>query len=280
MEQGLIGLHVSRDYVRKGTIEQNIEAAKKEFHLKNLKVVQIFLGSPRTFKISLTELDEKSLKIFIQQNKMKVYAHAPYPLAIFSQTVKPSTLGFAKHLFNVADRAGLEGVVLHLYKYPSNIVIDTLKELQLNKNVKIMLETPATSPMHAVYNTPEALYEVYKKAKEAGINNVGICVDTCHIYVSGLDITEPYIMKDYMEKLVKFIPSEDLLIHLNDSGANLGSGKDRHASVGYGHIWGKSTKSLKILLDFITRYKILTILERNEGNGSLKDDYTVIKQNI
>ena len=118
MEQGLIGLHVSRDYVRKGTIEQNIEAAKKEFHLKNLKVVQIFLGSPRTFKISLTELDEKSLKIFIQQNKMKVYAHAPYPLAIFSQTVKPSTLGFAKHLFNVADRAGLEGVVLHLYKYP------------------------------------------------------------------------------------------------------------------------------------------------------------------
>lgn len=280
MEQGLIGLHVSRDYVKKGTIEQNIEAAKKRFGLKTLKVVQVFLGSPRTFKISLTKLDEKSLKTFIHKNKMDVYAHAPYPLAIFSQAVKPSTLGFAKHLFNVAERSGVIGVVLHLYKYPANIVIDTLKNLQLNKNVKIVLETPATSPMNAIYNTPEALYEVYKKAKENNINNVGICIDTCHIYVSGLDITEPYIMEDYMKKLVKLIPSKDLLIHLNDSGANLGSGKDRHASVGYGYIWGKSTKSLKILLDFITRYQISTILERNEGNGSIKDDYEIIKQNI
>lgn len=276
-EEGLIGFHVNRSYVKKGTIEQNIEVAKRKLGLKQLKVVQIFLGSPRTFGISLNTETEKSLKIFGQHHGMKIYAHAPYPMVIFSSAVKASTLSFTKHFFNVAARAGIYGIVIHFYKYPRNTVVDTLKKLELNPAVKVMLETPAISPMHALYNTPKELYEVYKEAKEAGIN-VGICVDTCHIYVTGADIADPEVMTNYMAELVKFIPPSDLLIHLNDSASMLGSGKDHHASLGKGYIWGKSKESLVILLDFIQRYKISTILERNEGNGSLEDDYKTIEE--
>ena len=273
----MIGFHVNRDYVKKGTIEQNIEAAKRKFGLKQLKVVQIFLGSPRTFKISLDEETEKSLNVFSKHQGIRIYAHAPYPMIIFSSAVKPSTLGFTKHFFNVAARAGVFGVVIHLYKYPRNTVIDRLKQLNLNPAVKVMLETPAISPMHAIYNNPKELYEVYSDAKKAGIN-VGICVDTCHIYVSGADISDPEIMRNYMTELVKLIDPNDLLIHLNDSASTLGSGKDHHASLGRGHIWGKSKESLSILLDFIQRYGIGTILERNEGNGSIEHDYGVIME--
>ena len=138
------------------------------------------------------------------------------------------------------------------------------------------METPAISPSKAIYNTPQALIQLWVDTKKANINT-GICVDTCHIYSSGENIGDINNMKTFFNELIKCIPSEDLLIHLNDSSEPLGSGRDRHASLGKGLIWGTNTDSLKWLLQFIKKHKIDSILERNEKNGSISADYQLIK---
>lgn len=278
MEYGVIGFHVNRDYIKKkgATIEQNIEVAKKKLGIKNLKVVQIFLGPPRNFAVSVKQDGEESLKTFIELSGMTIVAHARYFCVPFSSGVKESILLFMQREWRLAARCGIMGIVLHLYRYPKEVVTKRLLDLDLDKRVKTILETPAISPDRALYNTPKALYELYNMTQKAGLNT-GICIDTCHLYVSGVDLSDPDIMRGYMAELTKLIPPHDILIHLNDSASCLGCGKDKHASLGEGFIWKKNKESLKILLDFINKYKILTILERNEGSGSLEHDYCVIR---
>jgi endonuclease IV len=278
VELGLIGFHCDRSYLKKkgATIEQHIEAAKKKLAISNLKVVQIFTGPPQNFTFSINEEGEKSLKEYINKTGMTIIAHGRYFEVPFSTQVKPGILHFMQREWKLAERSGIKGIVLHLYRYPKEIVTEKLVDLKLNPKVKIILETPAISPDKAIYDNPKALCELYTMTKKAGLNT-GICIDTCHLYVSGVNLANEGVMNEFMSNLVKYIPSEDLLIHLNDSAAPLGSGKDRHASLGHGYIWGQDMGSLKIVLDYIERYKIDTILERNEGNGSLAEDYKVIR---
>lgn len=277
-DNGLIGLHVDRNYLKKkgATIEQHIEEAKKKLAIPNLKIAQIFLGPPRTFKISVTEAGEKSLKEYIKTTGMTIVAHARYFCVPFSSEVKEGIRHFMQREWQLAKRCGIKGIVLHLYRYSKELVTERLIALKLDPDVKIILETPAISPDRAIYDTPKALYELYVMAKKAGLN-VGICIDTAHLFVSGVNLRNKSVMNQYMQDLTKYIPADDLLIHLNDSAAKLGSGKDRHASLGQGYIWRQDTGSLEILLDYIERYKINVILERNESNGTLVEDYRIIK---
>lgn len=272
-----IGFHVCKIYCKRktATIEEHIGCAMRQFDLPNLKTAQIFVATPGGWHFSVKEDQIDSLKAFIKRTGMRVYAHARYLDNVFSSTLRPSTLGFVRKELKICAETGIEGFVVHLYKYPPHTVVEALKKLDPPKDVKIMLETPATKPSNALYNTPEQLCAVYNLTHKNNINT-GICVDTCHIFATGQHIDELNIMKDFFETLIKCVPPKDILIHLNDSAENVGSGRDRHASVGNGLIWGKDKTSLKWLLEFIKKYKISTVLERNEGNGNLKEDFKMI----
>jgi deoxyribonuclease-4 len=63
----------------------------------------------------------------------------------------------------------------------------------------------------------------------------GICLDSCHLYASGYDVTD----RDALDALVQQVDSGiglDRLraLHVNDSETPLGSNRDRHANIGEG----------------------------------------------
>lgn len=273
-----IGFHVAKIYTKKkgATIEEHIQQAEKKYDIK-LKCAQIFIATPTAFKFSVNDENKESLKTFISNSGINLYAHSRYIDNIFSSNVKPNTIGFVKKELSICSEVGIKGFVVHLYKYAPNCVIDSLKTLSPPKNVKIMLETPAISPDKAIYNSALALVSLWKETEKNKLN-CGICVDTCHIYASGLNIKDVDTMKEFFTDIIKVVPPESFLIHLNDSAASLGSGKDRHASLGKGLIWEEDQRSLKWLLEFIKKYKICAVLERNEGNGSLEDDFKTVKK--
>jgi deoxyribonuclease-4 len=66
---------------------------------------------------------------------------------------------------------------------------------------------------------------------------VGVCIDTCHIFVAGYDIRTE---KGWDETLKKFDDAIGLkhlyALHINDSVKPLGSRVDRHAQLGEGQI--------------------------------------------
>jgi len=77
--------------------------------------------------------------------------------------------------------------------------------------------------------TPEECGEILQAAKACGATNVGLCVDTAHLWGAGLD---PETAFDAFERCCGSID----VLHLNDSAVKHGANLDRHAVPGQGQI--------------------------------------------
>ena len=61
---------------------------------------------------------------------------------------------------------------------------------------------------------------------------LGVCLDSCHLYVSGVDVSDPVALDACLAGAESAIGLERLrALHVNDSAAPLGSNRDRHANV-------------------------------------------------
>lgn len=70
-----------------------------------------------------------------------------------------------------------------------------------------------------------------------GHERLGVCLDSCHWWVSGVDVTDRGVLDACLAELDDAIGPERLrALHLNDSLAPLGSNRDRHANIGEGEI--------------------------------------------
>jgi deoxyribonuclease-4 len=64
---------------------------------------------------------------------------------------------------------------------------------------------------------------------------LGVCLDSCHLYASGYDVTDPAAVDALVTELDSRIGIDRLrALHINDSAAELGSNRDRHANIGEG----------------------------------------------
>ena len=69
---------------------------------------------------------------------------------------------------------------------------------------------------------------------------LGVCLDSCHLYVSGVDVTDPAELDACLDELDATIGLAKLrALHINDSAAPLGSNRDRHANVLEGELGEK-----------------------------------------
>jgi deoxyribonuclease-4 len=61
---------------------------------------------------------------------------------------------------------------------------------------------------------------------------LGVCLDSCHLYVSGVDVGDPDTVAGVLDDLDAQIGLGRLrALHVNDAAAPLGSNRDRHANV-------------------------------------------------
>jgi deoxyribonuclease IV len=66
---------------------------------------------------------------------------------------------------------------------------------------------------------------------------IGVCLDSCHLFASGFDITTAHRLAEVIDRFGKTVGSGRLTcLHLNDSQTPLGSNRDRHAPPGDGEI--------------------------------------------
>lgn len=68
-------------------------------------------------------------------------------------------------------------------------------------------------------------------------SRIGICVDTCHSFAAGYDLTSPEGFKAFMTEFDELVGIKFLrALHLNDSKAPRGSKRDLHANIGTGFL--------------------------------------------
>lgn len=101
-----------------------------------------------------------------------------------------------------------------------------------------------------------------------GSDNLGICLDTCHVFDSGYDIVRD--LDGVLAEFDRVIGLQRLkALHLNDSKNGLGSHKDRHACIGEGSL-GLSTFQ-RILHHPVLAEKPMILETPNELPGYQKE---------
>jgi deoxyribonuclease-4 len=61
---------------------------------------------------------------------------------------------------------------------------------------------------------------------------LGLCLDSCHLYVSGYDVTDPKAVDALVKEIDERVGMDRLrALHVNDAAAPLGSNRDRHANI-------------------------------------------------
>jgi deoxyribonuclease-4 len=94
-------------------------------------------------------------------------------------------------------------------------------------------------------------------------DNIGVCIDTCHIYAYGdYDLSRERDVDRMFRDFEECIGMDKIsLIHLNDSKNAMKSRKDRHECLGQGCIWKGCEKSLVYLLERCDRIRVPIVLE-------------------
>lgn len=110
------------------------------------------------------------------------------------------------------------------------------------KEVQILLETTAGQGTQLGYRFSH-IGRVMKLAENN--NRVGACMDTCHIFAAGYDISTEEGLKRTIEEFEREIGWSNLkLIHANDAKKPLGSRVDRHEYIGEGYIGKEAFKRM------------------------------------
>jgi deoxyribonuclease-4 len=100
--------------------------------------------------------------------------------------------------------------------------------------VRVLLETTAGQGA-TVGRTFEQMKGILDGVKEA--DRVGICMDSCHVFAAGYDISTPEGYEKTMESFDRVLGIRRIeAFHVNDSKKGLGCRVDRHENIGKGMI--------------------------------------------
>jgi deoxyribonuclease-4 len=70
-----------------------------------------------------------------------------------------------------------------------------------------------------------------------GDERLGVCLDSCHLYASGYDVSTPEGLSAVLDDFDRVVGLGRLgSLHVNDSLTPLGSNRDRHANLGAGEL--------------------------------------------
>lgn len=236
----------------------------------NADSFMIYTGSPQSTR--RIPIDNFEVEAFHNELETKNFSinniiiHAPYIVNLANPDSDKREFGinFLSNELIRAKQIGIKIVVLHPGNFLSSDIDAGIRNCansismiyeNTKSDVKIALETMAGKGTEIGF-TFEQLIEIINIVNKKYRHNVGVCVDTCHIYDAGYDIKNQ--TNQVIEQIGNIIGYENILcLHINDSKFGLNSHKDRHANIGDGHIGYESLVKFIFNEHFINKVKIL-----------------------
>ena len=213
-----------------------------------------YTGAPQNTKRNpiKKDLTESAYNLMKENNidLSKVIIHAPYIVNLGNLENFDFSVNFLKGEISRANELGIKNVVLHPGSSVSYTKEESIKSiinglniiLDNDMDVTICLETMAGKGTEIGSNLNE-IKEIIDGVKFK--NKIGVCLDTCHLSDSGIDLTK---FDEYLNEFEQSIGLNYIkCLHINDSKNELGSHKDRHENIGLGTIGFDAL--LKIIYD-------------------------------
>jgi deoxyribonuclease-4 len=206
--------------------------------------VQVFTQSPRTWRP--TNHDPATFDRFRELRAEAgigdVLCHALYlcNLAAPKDDVYENSVAAMRNTMEVACAIGADGVVFHV---GSHLGAGMEKGLErVLPAMEQVLELCSDTTWLLVENSAgtgatigRSLDELVTLVERLDHPRLGVCLDSCHLYASGVDVTDRATLDALLDELDSAIGFDRLrALHVNDSKAELGSNRDRHENIGDG----------------------------------------------
>lgn len=278
-----IGSHTSflKDKGLLGVVEESISY--------NANIFMFYTGSNQsTLRFPINkELTSKAHELMKEHgfDKTKCIVHAPFIINLANNT-DPSKyefyINFLKEELNRCIELDIRNIVLHPGSYTSLDRVTGIKNIANGLNtalkdidgVNLLLEymsgkgTEVGTSIDDLKGIIDLLDEEVKK-------KVFVCLDTCHMNDSGVDLKDIDLFLDEFD--LKIGIDKIKCIHINDSYNVVGSHKDRHANLGYGTIG--FNKLINVIynerLDNIPKILETPWINRNEKNSYAPYKYEI-----
>lgn len=233
----LFGAHVSSS----GGIWQAIDRAEA----MGCDAVQVFTQSPRMWRPTnhtpdaIARFRERRAEAGIES----VVCHALYLVNLASPdpVIHGKSMAAMRATLTAAAAIGAEGVIFHVGSH-LGAGLDAVLE-RVVAALRELLELTTDDLWLLMENSAGAGGTIGRSTDELAVIHaaldhhprLGLCLDSCHWFVSGVDVTDSAALARAVADLDRQIGLDRLrCLHVNDSAAERGSNRDRHASIGEG----------------------------------------------
>ena len=232
-----IGAHVS--------VTGGIHTAIDRAEAMGAEAVQVFTQSPRTWRP--TNHPPENFDTFKQRRAESgiggVVCHALYlvNLAAPNDDVYAKSVATLVNTVEVGCGIDADGVVFHIGSHLGagleaglERVIPAIEQaLERCSETTWLLAENSAGAGGTIGRSLEELAEIHERLGRH--RRLGVCLDSCHLYASGYDVTDRAELDRTLDELDRLVGLDRLrAVHVNDSQAPLGSNRDRHANVGEG----------------------------------------------
>jgi deoxyribonuclease-4 len=236
-----IGAHVSSS----GGIDRAIDRAVEI----GADSVQVFTQSPRAWRP--TNHDPASFDRFREKRAEAgiggVLCHAVYlcNLAAPDPVTYERSVATLRNTTEVASAIGAD-VVFHVGSHLGSglevgleRVVPALEQvLELCTDETWLLMENSAGAGGTIGRSIEELATIHERMGRHP--RLGICLDSCHLWVSGVDVTDPDALDACLDEVDSTIGLDRLrALHVNDAAAPFASNRDRHANILEGELGEK-----------------------------------------
>jgi len=209
-------------------------------------VVQLFVQSPRTWRFPNHKPEDfERFRERRAETKLDVVVHALYlvNLAAPDDDVYTKSVETMRATVDAACAIEADAVVFHVgshlgagFDVGLERVVPALTQVldRCNERTWLLME-----------NSAGAGGTVGRSIEELGVifdalgrhERLGVCLDSCHLFVSGVDVRDPATIDAVLGEVDELIGLDRLrVLHANDAKAPLGSNRDRHENIDDGLI--------------------------------------------
>lgn len=207
--------------------------------------MQVFTQSPRTWRP--TNHDPATFAAFrvrrAEVGMGGVVCHALYlcNLAAPNDDVYEKSVAALKNTMEVAGAIGADGVIFHVgshlgsgFEHGLERVVPAMEQvLELSSDDTWLLMENSAGTGGTIGRSIEELATIFERLDRHP--RLGICLDSCHLYASGVDVGDASALDACLDEVDASIGLDRLrALHVNDSSTPLGSNRDRHANIGEG----------------------------------------------
>lgn len=249
--------------------------------------LQLFTQSPRTWRP--TNHDPANFERFKERRaeaRIKgVVCHALYLVNLASpkKDFYSKSVTALQNTVDVACAIEADGVVFHVGSHQGagfeeglERVVPALAEAleRCNEKTWLLMENTAGAG-GTIGRSIDELAAILDRLDRHP--HLGLCLDSCHLYASGYDVTNRKALDSVLGEVDKRIGLDRLrALHVNDSKTPLGSNRDRHDNIGEG-LMGEQ---LGVFLSHPSLQGLSAILEvpGKDGHGPDKAEMKKLKE--